>query len=87
MVEETPSFTFIVGSKPSALATNVAHLLGCEVTSIRAKIFENGETQLQLPVSVAGKEVIIFQPITDHPDESIFETLRMIDAAKNSDAK
>ena len=87
MVEETPSFTFIVGSKPSALATNVAHLLGCEVTSIRAKIFENGETQLQLPVSVAGKEIVIFQTITDQPDGIIFETLRMIDAAKNSDAK
>ena len=38
-------------------------------------------------MSVAGKEVIIFQTITDHPDESIFETLRMIDAAKNSGAK
>ena len=87
MVEETPSFTFIVGSKPSALATNVAHLLGCEVTSIRAKIFENGETQLQLPVSVAGKEIVIFQTITDQPDAVIFETLRIVDAAKTSGAK
>jgi len=87
MVEETPSFTFIVGSKASALATNVAHLLGCETIPVYKKIFDDGETRLQLPIAVAGKEVIIFQPITDQPDAVIFETLRMIDAAKNSDAK
>ena len=87
MVEETPSFTFIVGSQPSALATDVAHLLGCEAVSVRKKTFNDGETRLQLPIAVAGKEVIIFQAIPNHPDAVIFETLRLIDAAKNSDAK
>ena len=81
------SRTFVIGSQPSALATNVAHLLGCEVTSIRAKIFDDGETRLRLPVSVACKEIIIFQTITDQPDAVIFETLRLVDAAKNSGAK
>ena len=81
------SRTFIIGSQPSALATDVARLLGCKAVPVYKKIFDDGETRLQLPMSVAGKEVIIFQTITDHPDESIFETLRMIDAAKNSDVK
>ena len=87
MVEETPSFTFIVGSKSSALATNVAHLLGCEAVSVDKKTFNDGETQLRLPMSVSGKEVIIFQTITDQPDAVIFETLRIVDAAKTSGAK
>ena len=84
---EPMSRTFIVCSKSSALATNVAHLLGCEAVSVDKKTFNDGETQLQLPVSVAGKEVIIFQTITDQPDAVIFETLRIIDAAKTSDAR
>lgn len=87
MTKETASHVFIVGSQPSALATNVAHLLGCEVVPVQKKTFNDGETRLRLPMSVADKEVIIFQSITEQPDESIFETLRMIDAAKNSDAK
>ena len=87
MVEETPSFTFIVGSKASALATDVAHLLGCETIPVYKKIFDDGETRLQLPMSVAGKDVIIFQAIPNHPDAVIFETLRLIDAAKTSGAK
>ena len=87
MVEETASYAFIIGSQPSSLATEVAHLLGCEAVSVYKKIFDDGETRLRLPITVAGKEVIIFQTITEQPDESIFETLRMIDAAKNSDAK
>lgn len=87
MVEETASCAFIVGSQPSALATDVARLLGCEAVSVYTKTFDDGETRLQLPLSVANKKVIIFQTITDQPDGVIFETLRMIDAAKNSGAK
>ena len=78
---------FIIGSQPSALATDVAHLLGCEAVSVRKKTFDDGEKRLQLPISVAGKEVIIFQTITDQPDAVIFETLRIIDAAKTAGAK
>ena len=87
MVEETAFHVFIAGSKASALATDVAHLLGCEAVSVRKKTFDDGETRLQLPISVAGKEVIIFQTITDQPDAVIFETLRIIEAAKTSGAK
>jgi len=87
MVEETPSFTFIVGSKPSTLATNVARLLGCEAVPIQKKTFDDGETRLQLPISVANKKVIIFQTVTEQPDAVIFETLRIVDAAKTSGAK
>lgn len=87
MFEETASFAFIIGSQPSALATRVARLLGCEAVSVYKKTFDDGETRLQLPMSVAGKEVIIFQTITDHPDEIIFETLRIVDAAKTAGAK
>ena len=81
------SRTFVIGSPPSALATDVARLLGCKAVPVYKKIFDDGETRLQLPMSVAGKEVIIFQTITDQPDAVIFETLRLVDAAKNSDAK
>ena len=87
MSEETAFYAFIIGSQPSALATNVAHLLGCEAVSVRKKTFDDGEKRLQLPMSVAGKEVIIFQTITDQPDAVIFETLRIIDAAKTAGAK
>lgn len=87
MSEETAFYAFIIGSQPSALATNVAHLLGCEAVSVRKKTFNDGEKRLQLPISVAGKEVIIFQTITDQPDAVIFETLRIIDAAKTAGAE
>ena len=87
MIEETAFYAFIVGSKPSVLATDVAHLLGCEAVSVYKKTFNDGETYLQLPMSVSGKEVIIFQTITDQPDAVIFETLRIIDAAKTAGAK
>lgn len=87
MVEETTSYAFIVGFQPPALATDVAHLLGCETIPVYKKIFDDGETRLQLPMSVAGKDVIIFQAIPNHPDAVIFETLRLIDAAKTSGAK
>ena len=87
MIEGKSPYAFIVGSQSSPLATEVAHLLGCEAVSVYKKIFDDGEKRLQLPISVAGKEVIIFQTITDQPDAVIFETLRIIDAAKNSDAK
>ena len=87
MSEETAFYAFVIGSQPSALATNVAHLLRCEAVSVCKKTFNDGETYLQLPMSVAGKEVIIFQTITDQPDAVIFETLRIIDASKTSGAR
>lgn len=87
MIEEKSPYAFIVGSQSSPLATEVAHLLGCEAVPVYKKIFDDGETRLRLPITVAGKEVIIFQTITDQPDASIFETLRIIDTAKTSDAK
>ncbi len=87
MIEEKSPYAFIVGSQSSSLATEVAHLLGCEAVSVYKKIFDDGETRLRLPITVAGKEVIIFQTITEQPDASIFETLRIIDTAKTSDAK
>ena len=87
MSEETAFYAFVIGSQPSALATDVAHLLGCEAVSVYKKNFNDGETYLQLPISVAGKAVIIFQTITDQPDVVIFETLRIIDASKTSGAR
>lgn len=87
MIEGKPSSVFIIGSQPSALATDIAHLLGCEAVSVRKKTFDDGEKRLQLPITVAGKEVIIFQTITEQPDESIFETLRIVDAAKTLGAR
>ena len=87
MIEGKSPYAFIVGSQSSPLATEVAHLLGCEAVSVDKKTFNDGETRLQLPMSVAGKEVIIFQTITEQPDESIFETLRIVDAAKTSGAR
>ena len=87
MIGEKPSYAFIVGSKPSTLATDVAHLIGCEAASADKKTFNDGETRLRLPMSISGKEVIIFQAITDQPDGVIFETLRMVDAARTAGAK
>ena len=87
MSEETAFYAFIIDSQPSALATDVAHLLGYEAVSVREKTFNDGEKRLQLPISVSGKEVIIFQTITDQPDAVIFETLRIIDAAKTAGAE
>ena len=87
MTKETASRVFIVGSQPSALAINIAHLPRCETVPVRKKTFDDGETRLRLPMSVAGKEVIIFQTITGQPDAVIFETLRIVDAAKTSGAK
>lgn len=87
MSEETAFYAFIIGSQPSALATDVAHLLGCEAVSVREKTFDDGEKRLRLPISITDKEVIIFQTITDQPDAVIFETLRIVDAAKASGAR
>ncbi len=87
MIEGKSPYAFIVGSQSSSLATEVAHLLGCEAVSVYKKIFDDGETRLRLPITVAGKEVIIFQTITEQPDAVVFETLRMVDAAKTLGAR
>ena len=81
------SHCFITNSNPSALAKNVARQLGCTATFVSVKTFENGETQLQLPISVSGKAVFLFQTLTANPDKVIFETLQTIDAAKHSGAQ
>ena len=87
MIKGKSPYAFIVGSQSSPLATEVAHLLGCEAVSVDKKTFHDGETRLQLPMSISDKEVIVFQTITEQPDESIFETLRIVDAAKTSGAR
>ena len=69
------------------MAINIARLLGREAAPVRTTVFEDGEKQIQLPVAVSGKEVILFQAATVNPDGAVFETLRIVEAAKNSGAK
>ena len=77
----------IVGSGYTPLAERIGQQLQLAVTPIHLTQFPNGERWVQLPVEVEDKDVCLFQDATRDPNDSLFELLQMVDAAKQGKAR
>lgn len=77
----------IVGSGYTPLADRIGQQLQLAVTPIHPTQFLNGERWVQLPIEVADKDVCLFQDTTRDPNDSLFELLQMVDAAKQGKAR
>jgi ribose-phosphate pyrophosphokinase len=69
------------------LATEMAHLLGCELGKCSVSRFSDGEIHMYIEESVRGSEVFLVQSTSQPGDEYIMELLIMIDALKRASAK
>ncbi|MCQ2955749.1 MAG: ribose-phosphate diphosphokinase [Opitutales bacterium] len=77
----------IVGSGYTPLADRIGQQLQLAVAPIHPTQFPNGERWVQLPLEVEGKDVCLFQDTTQDPNDSLFELLQMVDAAKQGKAR
>jgi ribose-phosphate pyrophosphokinase len=70
-----------------ALAEEIAGYLGMELGEANLREFANGEIHCRFGESVRGTDVFVIQTHCGPVNESIFEQLIMIDAAKRASAK
>ena len=81
----TSNFKIFSGSSYSALAEEIAKILGMEVSKMKLKEFSSGEMYVNLEESVRGKEVFIVQTTrTGHVNRDFMELFLMCDAARRS---
>ncbi len=74
------------GPQSNGIDAKVAELLGVECVRVEYKRFPDGEGYVRLPVSVAGKRVIIVQSMFPEQDMRFVELLLMIDAVREHGA-
>ncbi|MHB8188818.1 MAG: ribose-phosphate diphosphokinase [Ferrimicrobium sp.] len=75
------------GRAHPALAQEVAGFLELELGSITLREFSDGEVYSRFDQSVRGKDIFILQSHAGPVNDSIFEQLIMVDAAKRASAK
>lgn len=75
------------GSANPALASEVAHYLGVELSKIKTKKFADGEIYVQVQDSVRGCDVFLIQPTCPPVNDNLMELLIMVDACKRASAR
>lgn len=79
----------IAGKNYETFAEKYASLLGYELVDIQTKIFPDGEyyVRIKKPESISGNKVVIINTMYPRQNDSLLETLMLIDAARRSGAK
>ncbi|MGJ3239291.1 MAG: ribose-phosphate diphosphokinase [Anaerolineae bacterium] len=90
MVSETEMLEHIAiftGNAHPEIAQNMADFLGVQVSPISIKKFSNDNMEIQLGVSVRGKDVFLVQPLVPPTSDHLMELLQMLDIARMSGAR
>ena len=77
----------VSGSSHPELAAEIASCLGISLGPVNLRRFANGEIHCRFAESIRGADVFIVQTHCEPMNDSIFEQLIMIDAAKRASAK
>lgn len=79
----------IAGKNYETFAEKYASLLGYEIVDIQTKIFPDGEyyVRIKKPELISGNKVVIINTMYPRQNDSLLETLMLIDAARRSGAK
>lgn len=75
------------GTANPALAQEVAHYLGMDLSAIKIKRFADGEIYVQVQESIRGCDVFLIQPTSPPVNDSLMELMVMIDACKRASAR
>ncbi len=81
------NIVIFTGSAHPKLARQMAEYLGIEVSPISIEKFSNDNFEVQLGVSVRGKDVFLVQPLIPPTSDHLMELLLMLDIARMSGAK
>lgn len=85
--EVLENIVIFTGSAHPKLAKQMADYLGIKVSPIAIQKFSNDNFEVQLGVSVRGKDVFLVQPLIPPTSDHLMELLLMIDIARMSGAK
>lgn len=77
----------IAGSSHPALAQKISKKLKIPLTPIIIKKFANGETYVRIEKKVRGDDIFIIQTMGGFVNDTLMETLIMVDALKRSSAR
>jgi len=77
----------VTGRTHPALAEDIAHEVGFDLSPVQLREFANGEIHCRYEESIRGTDVFIVQSHASPVNDSIMEQLIMIDAAKRASAK
>lgn len=75
------------GSSNTALAQEIADILGVKLADVEISKFPNGEKRIWVKEEVADQTVVIVQSFSDPVDEHIIELSLLADACKHLHAK
>jgi ribose-phosphate pyrophosphokinase len=78
--------TLLGGSANPELAEKVSKSLGVELTPVKVKRFNDGETYVRVEKSVRGSHVFIIQPTSAPANDNLIELLIIVDALKRASA-
>jgi len=79
--------TLLSGSANLELAEAIAKNVGVELTPIKSKKFNDGESYVHIEKSVRGSHVFVIQPTSPPVNDNLMELLIIIDALKRASAK
>jgi len=77
----------IAGSSHPVLASKISKKLKIPLTPVTIKNFANGETYVRIEKKVRGDDIFIIQTMGGAVNDSLMETLIMVDALKRSSAR
>ncbi|MBP5308124.1 MAG: ribose-phosphate pyrophosphokinase [Clostridia bacterium] len=86
MITHGNEIKIFAGNSNPALAKEIAHNLGFELSEIEVGHFSDGETSVHLGETVRGRDVFIVQSTCAPVNENLMELLIMIDAARRASA-
>lgn len=75
------------GTSHPALTNAICERLGTVSAPCQLRKFSNGETSVEIGISVRNQDVFIVQSGSSHVNDSIMELLIMISACKGGSAK
>lgn len=81
------NIAIFTGSAHPKIAKQMADYLGIEVSPISIQKFSNDNFEVQLGISVRGKDVFLVQPLIPPTSDHLMELLLMLDIARMSGAK